>query len=169
MQRREFMALLGGGAAVGWPLIVRAQQSAQPVIGYISGRASDDSQYVVAAFDKGLRQGGIVVGQNAAMEFRWADNQYERLPAQAAELAGSGVVLIFASGAVQAIQAAKAASATIPIVFVTGDDPVRLGLVASMNRPGGNLTGVTALTQSMEAKRLEILHQLLPKTAVVAS
>jgi putative tryptophan/tyrosine transport system substrate-binding protein len=168
MQRRKLIALLGGGAVAGWPLITRAQQSAKPVIGYISGRASDDSQYVVAAFDKGLRQGGVVVGQNATMEFRWSDNQYERLPAQAADLASRGVGLIFASGAVQAIQAAKAASATIPIVFVTGDDPVRLGLVASMNRPGGNLTGVTALTQSMEAKRLEILHQLLPKTAVVA-
>jgi putative tryptophan/tyrosine transport system substrate-binding protein len=168
MQRRKLIALLGGWAVAGWPLITRAQQSAKPVIGYISGRASGESQYVVAAFEKGLRQGGVVVGQNAAMEFRWADNQYERLPAQAADLASGEVGLIFASGAVQAIQAAKAASATIPIVFVTGDDPVRLGLVESMNRPGGNLTGVTALTQSMEAKRLEILHQLLPKTAAVA-
>ena len=168
MRRREFITLLGGVAAVGWPFVALAQQSAQPVIGYISGRSPVESQYVVAAFDKGLRQGGVVIGQHATIEFRWADNQYERLPAQAAELASRGVGLIFASGAVQTIQAAKAATASIPIVFVTGDDPVRLGLVASMNRPGGNLTGVTALTQSMEAKRLEILHQLLPKNAVVA-
>lgn len=139
-----------------------------PVIGYLSGRPSAEAQYLVDAFDKGLRGGGIVIGQNAAIEFRWADSQYERLPGQAADLARRRVALIAASGAVQAIQAAEAATSTIPIVFVTGDDPVRLGLVASLNRPGGNVTGITALTQEMEAKRLDILHQLIPKTAAIA-
>jgi putative ABC transport system substrate-binding protein len=167
MRRREFITLLGGAAAT-LPLSARAQQPAKPVIGYLSGRPSAEAQYLVAAFDKGLRQGGVTAGQDVAIEFRWADNHYDRLPAQAADLARRQVELIVASGAVQAIQAAKAATSAIPIVFVTGDDPVRLGLVASLNRPGGNLTGVTVVTQSMEAKRLDILHQLLPKTAIIA-
>jgi len=166
MRRRQFILALGGAAA--WPLAARAQQPAMPVIGYLSGRPSVEAQYLVAAFEKGLRDGGFVIGQNVAIEFRWADNHYDRLPAQAADLARRQVALIVASGAVQAIQAAKAATSAIPIVFVTGDDPVRLGLVASLNRPGGNVTGVSALTQSMEAKRMDILHQLLPKTAVIA-
>jgi putative ABC transport system substrate-binding protein len=134
----------------------------------MSGRPSAEAQYLVDAFERGLREGGFVIGQNVAIEFRWADNQYDRLPTQATDLVGRQVALIVASGAVQAIQAAEAATSAIPIVFVTGDDPVRLGLVASLNRPGGNVTGITALTQSMEAKRLDILHQLVPKTAAVA-
>jgi putative ABC transport system substrate-binding protein len=167
MQRREFITLFGGAAAAS-PFAAWAQQPTTPVIGYLSGRSSAEAQYIVAAFEKGLREGGFVIGQNTAVEFRWADNRYDRLPAQAADLARLQVALIVASGAVQAIQAAKAATSAIPIVFVTGDDPVRLGLVASLNRPGGTVTGVTALTQSMEAKRLDILHRLLPKTAIIA-
>ena len=157
------IALLGGATAAALPLGARA--AAIPVIGYLSARPSDESGYLLEAFEKGLRAGGIAVGQNAAFELRWADNQYDRLPALAADLANRQVALIFASGAIQAIRAAATATSTIPIVFVTGDDPVRLGLVASMNRPGGNITGVSALTQSLEAKRLDILHQILPKTA----
>jgi ABC-type uncharacterized transport system substrate-binding protein len=166
MQRREFIALFGGAAAT-WPLGVRAQQP-MPVIGFLSGRFPAEAQYVVTAFEQGLREGGFSTGQNVGIEFRWAEGQYDRLPAQAADLVSRQVTLIAASGAVQAIQAAKAATSTIPIVFVTGDDPVRRGLVASMNRPGGNVTGVSPLTQQMEAKRLNILHQLLPQGAVIA-
>jgi putative ABC transport system substrate-binding protein len=167
MRRREFITFIGGAVAT-WPLAARGQQPAMPVVGHMSGRPSAEAQYLVDAFERGLREGGFVIGQNVAIEFRWADNQYDRLPTQATDLVGRQVALIVASGAVQAIQAAEAATSAIPIVFVTGDDPVRLGLVASLNRPGGNVTGITALTQSMEAKRLDILHQLVPKTAAVA-
>jgi putative ABC transport system substrate-binding protein len=167
MRRREFITFIGGAVAT-WPLAARGQQPAMPVVGYMSGRPSAEAQYLVDAFERGLREGGFVIGQNVAIEFRWADNQYDRLLTQATDLVGRQVALIVASGAVQAIQAAKAATSAIPIVFVTGDDPVRLGLVASLNRPGGNVTGITALTQSMEAKRLDILHQLVPKTAAIA-
>ena len=174
MKRREFITLIGSAAtaSVLSPLATRAQQPAKetatPVIGYISGRSAAEAQYLVTAFEKGLSEGGFNVGRNVAIEFRWADGEYGQLPAQAADLARRQVALIAASGAVQAIQAAEAATSAIPIVFVTGDDPVRLGLVASINRPGGNVTGVSALTQEMEAKRLGILHQLLPKAATVA-
>jgi putative tryptophan/tyrosine transport system substrate-binding protein len=167
MKRREFISLLGCAAAATWPRIARAQQP-MPVIGYLSGRFPAESNYLVTAFEQGLREGGFSVGQNVGIEFRWAEGQYDRLPAQAADLVSRHVTLIAASGAVQAIQAAQAATTTVPIVFVTGDDPVRRGLVASMNRPGGNATGVTPLTQQMEAKRLNILHQLLPQGAVIA-
>lgn len=167
MRRREFISLLGCAAAATWPRIARAQQP-MPVIGYLSGRFPAESNYLVTAFEQGLREGGFSVGQNVGIEFRWAEGQYDRLPAQAADLVSRHVTLIAASGAVQAIQAAQAATTTVPIVFVTGDDPVRRGLVASMNRPGGNATGVTPLTQQMEAKRLNILHQLLPQGAVIA-
>lgn len=163
MRRREFIALFGGAAAT-WPLAARTQQP-MPVIGYLSGRFPAESNYLVTAFEQGLREGGFSVGQNVGIEFRWAEGQYDRLPAQAADLVSRHVTLIAASGAVQA---AQAATSTVPIVFVTGDDPVRRGLVASMNRPGGNATGVTPLTQQMEAKRLNILHQLLPQGTVIA-
>jgi putative ABC transport system substrate-binding protein len=166
--RRAFITLLGGAAASAWPLAVRGQQSAMPVIGYISARFPAEAQYLVTAFQKGLTEGGFTVGRNVAIEFRWAEGHYERLQEQAADLVSRHVALIVASGAVQSIAAAKVATTTIPIVFVTGDDPVRLGLVASLNRPGGNITGVAARTQEMEAKRLSILIQLIPKTAAVA-
>jgi len=140
VKRRHFLTLIGG-AALASPLGARAQQKAPPVIGYLSGRPPAEAQYLVDAFEKGLREGGFFIGQNVAIEFRWADNQYDRLPTQATDLVSRPVALIAASGAVQAIEAAKAATSAIPIVFVTGDDPVRLGLVVSLNRPGGNVTG----------------------------
>jgi putative tryptophan/tyrosine transport system substrate-binding protein len=167
MRRREFITLLGGAAAA-WPFAAGAEQPAMPVIGFLSGRSSAESQYLVAAFSKGLRETGFVEGRDFAIEFRWADGQYDRLPAQAADLAGRPVSLIVAVGALPAIRAAKRATATIPIVFVTGDDPVRLGLVASLNKPGGDVTGVSPLTNQLEAKRLAILHELIARNAVIA-
>jgi putative ABC transport system substrate-binding protein len=165
MRRRSFIGILGGAAV--WPLAARAQQ-AMPVVGFLSGRSSAESQSLVAAFDKGLREAGFIEGQNAALQFQWADGQYDRLPAQATDLVRRQVALIVAVGAVPAIRAAKAATSTIPIVFVTGDDPVRLGLVASLNRPGANITGISPLNQQLEAKRLAILHELVPRTAAIA-
>jgi putative ABC transport system substrate-binding protein len=139
-----------------------------PVIGYLSGRFPDEAHYLVTAFEDGLREGGFNVGQNVAVEFRWAEGQYDNLAALAADLVSHRVTLIMASGAVQAIAAAKAATSVVPIIFVTGDDPIRLGLVTSLNRPGGNVTGVSAMTQAMETKRLEILNQLAAKSAPIA-
>jgi putative ABC transport system substrate-binding protein len=151
MKRREFIRLLGGAAAA-WPFAARGQRSSPPVIGFLSGRSFSESRSLVVAFGNGLREAGIVEGQDASIEFKWADGQYDHT----------------AVGAVPAIRAARAATSTIPIVFVTGDDPVRLGLVASLNRPGGNITGISPLNQQLEAKRLEILHALVPKTAAIA-
>jgi putative ABC transport system substrate-binding protein len=167
MRRREFIMLLGG-AAVAWPLTARAQQTALPVIGFLSGRSSGESGYLVAAFNDGLHEAAFVVGQDVAIEFQWADGQYDRLPGQAADLVRRQVSVIVAVGAVQAIRAAKAVTSTIPIVFVTGDDPVMLGLVASLNRPGGNLTGASPVNQVLETKRFEMLHELAPKGTAIA-
>jgi ABC-type uncharacterized transport system substrate-binding protein len=166
MRRREVISLIASAAAA-WPFAARAQQPAMPVIGYMSGRFPDEAQYLVTAFEDGLREGGFDVGQNVAVEFRWAEGQYDRLPALAVDLVKHRVALIMASGAVQAIAAAKAATSVVPIIFVTGDDPIRLGFVASLNRPGGNVTGVSARTQEMETKRLDILNQLAPKSAPI--
>ena len=163
MQRREFMSLLGGAAA--WPLAARAQPS-MPVIGILSGRSLDDSKEFVAAFQQGLNEAGLFEHRNVAIEYRWAENHVDRLPALAAELARKQSAVIVAVGGVPPTQAAKAATSTIPIVFIIGGDPVRLGIVASLNKPGGNITGVTILSGALTAKRLELMRELRPQASI---
>ena len=142
IKRRQFIAGLGSAAA--WPMVVRAQQPAVPVVGFLSAQSADDSNIITVAFLQGLKQSGYVEGQNVAIEYRWAENQFDRLPALAAELVRRRVAVVVAAGTTAAL-AAKPATTTIPIVFSAGGDPVALGLVASLNRPGGNLTGVGAM------------------------
>jgi putative ABC transport system substrate-binding protein len=161
MKRREFITLLGGAAAA-WPTVAHAQQPAMPVIGWMSGRSEEDSAHLVEAFRRGLRESGFVEGQNVAIEYRWASGQYDRLPALASDLVSRGVAVLVGVGGDPSALAAKQATATIPIVFGMGGDPIKAGLVDSFNRPGGNATGYTLLTNQMESKRLGLLHQLVP-------
>jgi putative tryptophan/tyrosine transport system substrate-binding protein len=166
VKRREFITLLGSAAAA-WPLAARAQQPTMPVIGFMSARGPEDSAYLLEAFHRGLAEGGFVEGQNIAIEFRWAHGQYDRLPAIAADLVSRRVNVITAVGGDPSPLAAKRATSTIPIVFGMGSDPVSAGLVESFNRPGGNVTGVTLLTNLMEPKRLGLLRELAPGAPLI--
>jgi putative tryptophan/tyrosine transport system substrate-binding protein len=167
VKRRQFITLLGGAAAA-WPLAARAQQPAVPVVGFVSSRSPNESASAVAAFRQGLTEAGYVEGQNVDIAFRWAEGQYDRLPALAADLARRQVAVIFATGGNPPAFAAKAATATIPIVFITGSDPVEVGLVASLSRPGSNVTGVSLFTSLLVAKRLELLRELVPTATTIA-
>jgi putative ABC transport system substrate-binding protein len=166
MKRRDFITLLGGAAAA-WPVAARAQKPGMPMIGYLGVRSAEDDASYIEAFRTGLAEDGFVLGQNVAIEFRWADNQSNRLPALAAELVRRQVsVLVTAGGA--AAPAAKAATSTIPIVFSTGSDPVKVGLVQSLARPGSNLTGATTLSRELGTKRLGLLREVVPTDAPLA-
>ncbi len=165
MQRRQFITLVGGAAA--WPSAACAQHPTMPVVGFLGNGSSKLDAFRVAAIRQGLKDAGYVEGQNVAFEYRWAEDQYERLPALATELVRREVAVIVTVGGTTSAVAAKSATATIPIIFLTGADPIKLGFVASFNRPGGNLTGVSFLINALVAKQFEVLHETVPKTALI--
>jgi putative ABC transport system substrate-binding protein len=164
IRRRDFLTLVGGAAA--WPVAARAQQPGMPVIGWLHTGAPDES--AVASFRLGLRELGLIEGQNVTIEYRWADNQEDRMPSLAADLARRRVAVIAAASGLQAVAPAKAATLSIPIVFLSAADPVRIGLVASLNRPGGNITGISQFSVQLTGKRLGLLHDLSPQVSCVA-
>ena len=165
IRRREFITLLGGAAA--WPLGARAQQRSLPVVGWLSDSSAEDSAPRLAAFREGLEQAGFIERQNVAIEYRWAGGAYDRLPRFAAELVGRRVAVIAAIGGSPAATAAKGVTATIPIVFANGSDPVASGLVSSLNQPGENITGVSFYSAALAAKRLELLYELVPNSTAI--
>ncbi len=167
MGRRRFVSLLCGVVA-GWPVAAHGQDRTLPVVGYLSSLSSGDTTHLVAAFHRGLLEAGFTAGHNVSIEYRWADGQYDRLPSLAADLVASRVTVLVSTGGGPALLAARAATATTPVVFVTGTDPVKTGAVASFSRPAGNLTGVLVLTTGLEQKRLGLLRELVPANATIA-
>jgi ABC-type uncharacterized transport system substrate-binding protein len=167
VRRRKFLGL-AGGLAVTWPVALRAQQPASPVVGFLSGRSPATDSHLVVAFRQGLSEAGYVEGRDVTIKYAWAEGQVDRLPTLAADLVRRQVSVIFGGGMDVKVRAVKDAISTIPAVFATGGDPVELGLVASMNRPGGNATAVGVVTAALSSKRLELLHQLLPSVKLVA-
>jgi ABC-type uncharacterized transport system substrate-binding protein len=168
LKRREFITLLGGATA-GWPLAARAQQPAMPVIGFLGSASAEPNAGFLAMFRSGLEETGYVEGQNVTIEYRWAENQYDRLPGLAADLVRRRVSVIVASGGPVTPTAAKAATSTIPIVFTATSDPMKLGLVASLGRPDGNVTGTSAFTVELDAKRMEVLREIVPAARVIGA